>query len=173
MPGQVTEMGFGHQPPASISDPVSLIYGQDSESNSPPSSFGMPGLGDVAQGIVDATGLNGNNGGMNGGLSPDTFVPFDPTDAGAPLIDVTPNISANDLDAYTKAVNPELAQRLIDLQAAKAAQAAQTEPCGLTMAEWQAHQAQMVADAAASKRQNMINLALAAGAGFVVSRLFK
>ena len=173
MPGQVTEMGFAHQPPASITDPVSQTYGQDSESNSPPAAFGLPGLSDVAQNLVDDVGLNGNNGGMNGGLSPDTFVPFDPTDAGAPLIDVTPGVSANDITAYTEAVNPELAQRLIDLQAAKAAQAAQTEPCGLTMAEWQAHQAQMVADAAASKRQNMINLALAAGAGFVVSRLLK
>ena len=44
------------------------------------------------------------------------------------------------------------------------------EPCGLTMAEWQAHQATMIADADHAKKQKMMHLALAAGAGFLLSR---
>lgn len=166
MPGQVTEMGFAMQPPASLTDPVSQVYGQISESNSPPASLGarqlstgelVRGLGSRAQGIVDATGLNGMNGSMNGQAQPDTELPFDPTDPGELLIDV-------DIDEFNTVSKSDKSDALVGEP---------QEPCGLTMAEWQAHQAQMVADKAASQRQNMINLALAAGAGFVISRLLK
>lgn len=44
------------------------------------------------------------------------------------------------------------------------------EPCPVTMAEWQAHKAQMSADAAHAKKQKMIHLAAAAVAGYVLCK---
>lgn len=50
---------------------------------------------------------------------------------------------------------------------------AELEVCPLTPAEWQAHKAQMAADAAEAKRAKMIHMALAAGAGYVLARMMK
>jgi hypothetical protein len=46
-------------------------------------------------------------------------------------------------------------------------------PCALTTTELEAHKAQMAADAEAAKRSKMIHLALAAGAGFLLSRFMR
>lgn len=44
---------------------------------------------------------------------------------------------------------------------------------GLTADEWAAHQAQMIVDADDARRQKMIHLALAAGAGFLIARFMR
>ena len=49
----------------------------------------------------------------------------------------------------------------------------QDEPCGLTIAEWEAHKAQMQADQAHQQQQKMMHLAAAAAAGFIACRLLK
>jgi hypothetical protein len=45
-----------------------------------------------------------------------------------------------------------------------------SEPCGLTIAEWEAHKAQMAADEAHRAQSKMMHVALAALAGFVAAR---
>ena len=61
------------------------------------------------------------------------------------------------------------AVRQWDTHASKSA----SEPCGLTIAEWEAHKAQMAADQAHQSESKMMHLGLAALAGFVVSRLVR
>jgi hypothetical protein len=47
------------------------------------------------------------------------------------------------------------------------------EVCPLTPAEWAAYKAQQLADADEAKRVKMIQMALAAGAGYVLARMMK
>lgn len=48
-----------------------------------------------------------------------------------------------------------------------------SEMCPLTMAEWEAHKAQMAADAAHAKKQKMIHLAAAVAGGYFLCKIMK
>jgi hypothetical protein len=60
-----------------------------------------------------------------------------------------------------------------DPNAADHVKTAWQQPCALTVPEFEAHKAQMVADEDAARRSKMIHLALAAGAGFLISRFMR
>ena len=67
----------------------------------------------------------------------------------------------------------ELVGNVTPITAANGPATEGTEPCPVTMAEWQAHKAQMAADAAHAKKQKMIHLAAAAAAGYVLCKFMK
>lgn len=67
----------------------------------------------------------------------------------------------------------ELVGNVVPITAANGAIADGSEPCPLTMAEWQAHKAQMAADAAHAKKQKMIHLAAAVAGGYFLCKLMK
>jgi hypothetical protein len=48
-----------------------------------------------------------------------------------------------------------------------------TEPCALTTTEFEAHKAQMAADADDARKSKLIHLAIAAGAGFFLARFMR
>lgn len=153
--GSVTEMGYS---PASITDPISVGHGQNADANSPPSTLlrGATGaIGSTGQEALmrpdEMISLNGGNGSMNGGMASvieGDAVDFDPTEPAALLLDAASSSSAS-------------------------TQVNGSEPCGLTIAEFEAHKAQMAIDAANAQRTKTMQLAIAAAAGFLVSRLLK
>ena len=156
--GQVVEIGKGDWETAPGS--ATAYQGTDDE-NSPPDSWGsnqyeitqqdlsMPGAVLEGDGSVLLNGggeLNGMNGNGKTG------------------------IDWSQIDTGQKSITQKQA-KLIGEQLGDDGPA--SEPCGLTIGEWQAHQAQMTADLAQAKQQKTMHMVLAGVAGYLLCNFMK
>lgn len=145
--GRITEVGYANGNGSWEMDPGSAqAYEGTDDENSAPVGWGADPVSDLELSLMAPAPLNGN--------------------AGAGQMDPLSQ-ELSELSGVTESQMIQAAEAL-NVAAAEA-----SEPCGLTMAEWKAHQATMIADAEHAKRQKMIHLALAAGAGYFLCRFMR
>jgi hypothetical protein len=163
MPAQTTEVGYGSDLNDFDYDAQgdAAAYGGSEWDNSAP--MGGSDYSDPIT-VLEATtraplNLNGMESGRGqaGPLSPEDYERAQRMIHGDPLVELDPSRLVNKSD-------PNAMDQVA---------AAWQSPCALTVPEFEAHKAQMVADEEAAKRSKMIHLALAAGAGFLLSRFMR
>lgn len=174
--GQITEVGYGGgqgQVGAWETDQGSAAAwaGSDDE-NSPGAGVMYPGrTAPKAQrpGWAPETGGPFDPPGPDYGGAQGEIVELDIDQTGPGGTDFVMDTMAADPGSMTAADEYPLTEQQAESIREVAARAA-SEPCGLTIAEFEAHKAQMMADADHQRRQKTIHLALAAAAGFILAR---
>jgi hypothetical protein len=143
MPAQISEIGYGGE--LISSDPNDLGYMQESPTEYAPGSALAYG-GDDGENSVDLPNMQ--------------TTPKDPV----PVSELnTTDFNGGYQPSPWDVKSPKIGPAPVDT----------SQPCGLTIAEWEAHKAQMQADEAHRSQQKMLHLGAAALAGFLACRWMK
>ena len=175
MPNQITEVGYGNDMKSYDYDAQGepKAYGGSEWDNSAP--VGSSNYSDPIT-IIEATtrapiDLNGMESGMGmaGPLGDDELTQM-PVQMQAANERLSSNFAGpgrsiqRSPKTRSMEFNPQQSDDVLD---------SWTEPCALTVPEFEAHKAQMAADEQDAKRSKMIHLAIAAGAGFFLARFVR
>jgi len=123
----------------------------------PPQLTG-PVIEDVAIAMEQDPGSALAYGGSDGENSVDVLPAFDLSGVDTSAKSAKQNIT---LDQLVRQGDEQLTRDMLD------------QPCGLTLAEWEAHKAQMIADQEQAQKDKLMHLALAALAGYLISRFMR